>query len=156
MSLELRIAPDLIAIVVAVMMWLARGVGSGFASVGVPWDVRLRWIAIALYTLGVVLIILARLAFSRRKTPFGPFDPTRAVSLVTDGVFRFSRNPMYLGTWLILLGLAASLGSAVAVAISMAYVVWIDRWQIVPEERALQSKFGEAYDSYRREVRRWV
>lgn len=72
------------------------------------------------------------------------------------GPYRFTRNPMYLGMVLILLAWCLWLGNAAALLALAAFVGYITRFQIVPEERALAGRFGAAYEDYRRRVRRWV
>ena len=83
-------------------------------------------------------------------------DPSKASQLVTAGVFRVSRNPMYLGMTLLLIGLALWLGSASPWLIPPLFVIIITVAQIIPEEHALGQVFGEPYAAYRRRVRRWV
>ena len=82
--------------------------------------------------------------------------PEQASTLVTSGVYRFTRNPMYVGILLLLAAVAAHLGSVLALLGLPAFVFWIGRFQIAPEERALRAKFGSAYDDYTRAVRRWL
>ncbi len=133
-------------------MWVAARLGG---EVALSNTVRFTGVAL-LAALGVVLIVMARVQFARRGTTFSPIAPARASTLVVDGVFRYSRNPMYLGTWCILLAVAVYWSNAIAAIVSLAFVLYIDRLQIQPEERVLQSKFGERYDEYRRRVRRWI
>lgn len=76
--------------------------------------------------------------------------------LVTAGLFSVSRNPMYLGFVLALLGLALFLGSASAMLIALAFMIVTDRWYIAFEERAMLEKFGNDYIAYKRRVRRWI
>jgi protein-S-isoprenylcysteine O-methyltransferase Ste14 len=133
-------------------MWFSVRFGAPLPGPSVPR--HLLGMTIAL--LGVAIIVSARMSFSGRETTFSPLHPSRATTLVTDGVFGFTRNPMYLGTWMALLGVGIMFGSWYAVGLSLVYVVWIDRLQIVPEERLLAAGFGEEYEAYRRTVRRWI
>ena len=80
----------------------------------------------------------------------------RGGTLVTDGVFQLSRNPMYLGMAAALLGSALALGSAVALVVTLLFAAVIDRGFIAMEERILEEEFGDAYRAYRRRVRRWI
>lgn len=133
-------------------MW---GVAQLGGDVVVTRSMRLTAVVLFL-AIGVALIVMARVQFARRNTTFSPIAPARASVLVVDGVFRVSRNPMYLGTWCILFAIAIYWSNVFAAVMSLAYVWYIDRFQIHPEERMLHSKFGAAYDDYRRRVRRWM
>lgn len=83
-------------------------------------------------------------------------DPSKASRLVTDGVFRISRNPMYLGLVLLLIGWAVWLGSASPWLVPPLFVTVITVVQIIPEERALGQRFGDQYRTYQQRVARWV
>ena len=103
---------------------------------------------------GLVLLVVARLQFARARTNIYTFDePGR---LVTTGVFRLSRHPMYLGFTLVLLGLALWLRSVPALGLAAAFAGIADRWYIAFEERWLRSKFGPAYLQYAARTRRWI
>ena len=117
-----------------------------------PWN-RLGWLAAAA---GVAIAIAARMRFRKAGTTVNPLDPSKASRLVTDGVFRVSRNPMYLGLVLLLIGWAIWLGSASPWLIPPLFVIVLTVVQIIPEEQALSRRFGEQYLSYRRSVARWI
>jgi protein-S-isoprenylcysteine O-methyltransferase Ste14 len=104
--------------------------------------------------LGAVLMISALRAFSRAGTPVDPYEPARA--LATDGPYRFTRNPIYLGFALVYLGFAIVLNALWAVALLPVVVVVVDRGVIAREERYLERRFGEDYRAYKAHVRRWV
>jgi protein-S-isoprenylcysteine O-methyltransferase Ste14 len=76
--------------------------------------------------------------------------------LVTDGLFQWSRNPMYAGFLLLLAGIAILLGAATPFLPVIVFAVIADRWYIAFEERALARKFGEEYEAYKRRARRWI
>lgn len=105
---------------------------------------------------GVILLALAVLAFVRAQTTVNPIAPEQAQALVTTGLYRFTRNPMYLAMALILIGGAFALGNIAALAASVIFVGTITVLQIKPEEHALQSIFGEAFAAYRKQTRRWL
>ena len=105
---------------------------------------------------GLMLNLLPKMAFSRTGTTVNPLHPQRTAALVTSGLHRLSRNPMYLGHAILLAGVALLLGNALAFIAVPSYVVWVERFQIRPEERALRARFGEAYDDYCQRVRRWI
>jgi protein-S-isoprenylcysteine O-methyltransferase Ste14 len=83
-------------------------------------------------------------------------DPSRATRLVTDNVFSISRNPMYLGLLLLLIGRALWLGTLSVWLIPPLFLFVTTYVQIVPEEQALTQLFGAQYDAYRRDVARWI
>jgi protein-S-isoprenylcysteine O-methyltransferase Ste14 len=106
--------------------------------------------------LGASVVVQGARTFWRNGTTIDPVDLERATTLVTGGVFRFSRNPMYVGFAVVLVGWAVCLASPWAVLGPLAFVLYTDRFQIIPEERAMRAKFGRAYDNYRAQVRRWL
>jgi len=104
--------------------------------------------------LGIALWAVAR--FLRQKTTINPHKPQKSARLVTGGIYRITRNPMYLGMVLILIGIALSYGSVLGAVIVPLFVVIITKLQIEPEERALEDLFGAAYLAYKEKVRRWI
>jgi len=115
-----------------------------------PWDL----FGVLPLALGAALNIIADKAFRAAKTTVKPFQASAA--LITDGVYRISRHPMYLGFVLMLLGLAILLGSLTPFLVVPVFAVVMDRVFIVVEERMLAEKFGQAWLDYKAEVRRWV
>lgn len=115
------------------------------------------WLAgLVVASVGGVVSGLGALAFRRARTTVNPLHPERATSVVTGGVYRHTRNPMYVGLLFVLLGCAVAFGAASALLGLPAFVAYITRFQIQPEERALQAKFGRAYTDYAAGVRRWL
>ena len=131
----------------------------GASKIGTPLDVPLlaRSLAFAVIALvGGGVALAGDLEFKRARTTVNPFKPQNASALVTSGVFRFTRNPMYLGLLLVVVGWCFFLCSAIALLGPVAFVAYISRFQIRPEERALLSKFGPSYSDYLARVRRWL
>lgn len=122
-------------------------------SLPISPDVR-RYLAFGLIAGGVVVDGAAVDRFRRAGTRPEPWKPTTA--LTTDGLYRFTRNPMYLGFALIYAGLAVVLDSAIAAALLIPCLVVIDLFVIRREERYMAARFGADYDAYRRKVRRWL
>jgi protein-S-isoprenylcysteine O-methyltransferase Ste14 len=112
--------------------------------------------AVPFFIAGIALIAWARVHLARAGTTWSPLAPDRAAALVTDGPYRWSRNPIYLGLLLVLLGVAALLRSPVALVLAAAFVAYEDRFQIRPEERALQARFGSEFERYMARTRRWI
>ena len=133
-------------------MWgVARSIDAG--SIGAGQQVQ---VAVALLIAGVVLMAAAAAALVVAKTTINPLRPSRASRLVTGSVFRFSRNPIYLGDLLLLAAIAVWLGQFSNIVLLALFVVYIDRFQIRPEERALLMLFGAEYAAYCTKVRRWL
>src|SRR5688572_33143385 len=113
-------------------------------------------IAVALAALGGASAIAGVVAFRRQHTTVNPLTPSASSAIVTGGIYRMSRNPMYLGFLLVLAGWVVWLSSAGAALFLPAFVAYLTRYQIKPEERALLAKFGSLYTEYMSRVRRWV
>jgi protein-S-isoprenylcysteine O-methyltransferase Ste14 len=95
-------------------------------------------------------------AFRAHRTTVDPVHPDGATSIVSSGIYRISRNPMYLGFALMLSALAVQLDSVVALIGVPLFVLYMNRFQIKPEERLLTEKFGAQYETYLGNVRRWI
>jgi len=106
--------------------------------------------------LGVVFLCLAVLDFRKHKTTVNPLQPSKTTSLVTTGVYSISRNPMYVGMALLTLSFAVSLGTLSAFFAPVLFVVYITKFQIQPEELALNTIFGEEWATYQKTTRRWL
>jgi protein-S-isoprenylcysteine O-methyltransferase Ste14 len=151
-SLELKVPPPVVALLVALAMWLAAR-----ATPAVPMQLSLRVALAAAFTLlGVAFAGSGVAAFARSGTTRNPLRPETASSLVSEGAYRFTRNPMYLGLLLILLGWAAALASALALLGPVVFFAYTSVFQIEPEERALATLFGPEYAKYKKKVRRWL
>ena len=105
---------------------------------------------------GVCIALAGVVQFRRAGTTVNPLSPGNARSVVTTGVFAWTRNPMYLGMAAALVGLSTWLGTWPALLVAAAFCAYLTRFQIVPEERALHDLFGEPYARYCRRVRRWI
>jgi protein-S-isoprenylcysteine O-methyltransferase Ste14 len=112
--------------------------------------------ALALGVLGAAVAIAGVLAFRDKRTTVNPLTPNASSSVVSNGVYRVSRNPMYLGFLLALAGWAVYLSNAGAALLLPAFVAYMTQYQIKPEERALLAKFGSGFAQYMSRVRRWL
>jgi protein-S-isoprenylcysteine O-methyltransferase Ste14 len=151
-TLELKVPPVALAIAVAVMMWVLSASEPSLA-LALPWRTIL---ALASFAAGMTIALAGVLAFHREKTTVNPLTPEAASAMVTSGIYRFSRNPMYLGLLLSLIGWAMWLSHLLAFVPLPFFVLYMNRFQIEPEERALSAKFGGQFGEYARSVRRWV
>lgn len=151
-SLELKIPPPLVALLSAAGMWsIAQHTFPYFLSPA------MRWSLVAIYALlGTAFSLGGVLAFRRGKTTIHPMHPENSSALVTYGIYRLTRNPMYCGMAALLLAWAAYLQSPLSVAGVAAFVLYITQFQIKPEERVLEKLFGEEFRRYASQVRRWL
>lgn len=149
--LEHRIPPPLVGLVTAVLMWWASG------QPALHWPGGFKGaMVVLLLVAGAAFDFAGLLSFRASRTTVNPLCPERASSLVTGGVYRFTRNPMYVGMACLLVAWALVLPSLAALLGPLFYVAYLTRFQIVPEERVLLERFGEDYRAYMGRVRRWL
>jgi protein-S-isoprenylcysteine O-methyltransferase Ste14 len=151
-SLELRVPPVAVVSIAALCMWLLA-----------RWTPSLEWgeywrlgTAVSLLVAGVVIVVAGVLEFRRARTTVNPTTPRAASSMVRSGIYRHTRNPMYLGMLLVLAAWATWLANPAAFAGLPACLLYLNRFQIEPEERILAGLFAGEFDAYRRSVRRWL
>jgi len=150
--LELKVPPPALVLVMAVLMWLVSQASPAFGFVLPANDL----FAILLIAAGFATGASGVVTFRRAKTTTNPIKPESSSSLVNWGIYTISRNPMYLGGLVMLTGWAIFLSNALAFLFLPPYVLYINRFQIAPEERVLTSLFGQEYVSYQARVRRWL
>jgi protein-S-isoprenylcysteine O-methyltransferase Ste14 len=114
----------------------------------------LQTVGFLLVILGFLLGVAALIAFRRAGTTLQPRG--RLARLVTSGIYGFSRNPVYLGFLLIVIGLSLDAGSYWGILLAPVLVILFNQFVIRPEEEFLASKFGEDFTSYKERVRRWL
>lgn len=150
--LETRIPPP------AVMLLCAAGAYVSAQQWPLESEIRL-WVQVAAYPvvfLGLLLNLLPKLQFKRAGTTVNPLAPERAQHLVTTGIYRYTRNPMYLGHALILLGWTLWLQHPLGLLWVVVYVLWVTRLQILPEEQILARRFPEDFQAFKQRARRWL
>ncbi len=148
----LKIPPPVIGLLVAVAMWLV----SKYLPVyrfGFTYQTAA---AVLVLFMGFTIDVSALWSFRKAKTTINPLKPENTSNVVTTGIYRYSRNPMYLGMLLILLAVALYLGSVLAFLLLPLFVWIININQIIPEEEVLTEKFGQPYLDYLSKVRRWL
>ncbi len=150
--LEHRIPPPIVGALVAAAMW---GVTAPDHQLQLAPALKFALVAI-LVVAGLAFDLLGLVAFRALRTTINPLRPERTSALVTGGVYRITRNPMYVGMGLLLLAWAVYLSALVPFAGPVLFVLYITRFQIESEERALEGIFGEEYTAYTARVRRWL
>ncbi len=106
--------------------------------------------------LGLACVLPSFRLFARYKTTITPLKPSNSTALVTEGLYRYSRNPMYLGLLLITMASTIWFGTWLGIIINIVFIFLINFLQIIPEEEALLEIFGEEYEEYKKSVRRWI
>jgi protein-S-isoprenylcysteine O-methyltransferase Ste14 len=151
-TLELKIPPLIIALLIAIAMWLTKSFATSF-----DLNLPTRIIAVAaVLCLAGYFGIAGTVAFQRAKTTVNPLKPENSSALVTSGVYRLTRNPMYVSFTLILLAWMVFLSSIALIAGPLLFTLYITRFQIQPEERILQGIFGDTFTAYMLRTRRWL
>ena len=109
-----------------------------------------------LLILGFYIIIRSSRLFAQAKTSIDPLRPFKSTSLITNDIYKYSRNPMYFGYLLIILASSVYLGNVISIIIIPLFIFTINFLQIIPEEEALKDLFVPRYDEYLIKVRRWI
>ena len=151
-DLELKIPPPILVLIISALMWFVSE-NLPALSFTLPGT---QLFGFALAGTGILFALAGIIAFLKAKTTVNPTQPGNTSAMVTSGVYRLSRNPMYLGLLLVLAGWSAVLSHVLAFVFLPIFVAYINRFQITPEERALSAKFGEAFSIYTQEVRKWL
>ena len=149
---EFRVPPVVVFLMVGAVMWVTA---RSAPALGFVMPARLPGAAI-LTTVGVVIALLGVASFRRAGTTVDPLHPEAASTLVVSGIYGRTRNPIYLGLLLVLIGWAVYLANALSFVLPAAFVPLMNRLQILAEERVLAAKFGEDFAAYRAKVRRWL
>lgn len=151
-ALELKVPPPAAAAVLTAAMIAASWLWP-WAGFSVPYgSVLASLLAVA----GLSIAVAGTIAFRQARTTVNPLKPETASSLVTNGIYAFTRNPMYLGLALLLTGLAVYLANVWSFAGPAILILYLTRLQIIPEERVMAQLFGAEFDAYASRVRRWI
>ncbi|MCU0869306.1 MAG: isoprenylcysteine carboxylmethyltransferase family protein [Burkholderiales bacterium] len=150
--LDTKIPPPVVAAAAAAAIWVVAPVG-----LALPLGAEVRaGLALAIAAVGLAFDLSAIVAFVRARTTINPMTPDRTTALVTGGVYRITRNPMYVGLALLLTAWAVYRGAWIGLVGPVVFVAYITRFQIVPEERAMARRFGDEWHTWSRRVRRWL
>lgn len=150
--LELRIPPPVVAALCAVVMWFA-----GRLAPALDFDFPGRFpLILILVVAGILVGGIALSLFARARTTVNPLKPRESSALVTRGLYRWTRNPMYLGMLIVLVAWALLVANGLAFVGLPLFMLYLNRFQIGPEERVLRERFGAQFDDYCGRVRRWL
>ena len=145
-----KIPPPIVTLICALIIYFSS---SFFPSYTFPLFNALSILSLGS---GLLLIFLAVKSFKKSQTTINPLQPDLASSLVTDGVFKYSRNPMYLGMLFILIFISLRFNLIGGSLVALGFVIYITKYQIVPEEIAMVKLFNDKFIAYKSRVRRWL
>jgi protein-S-isoprenylcysteine O-methyltransferase Ste14 len=151
-ALELKIPPPAVAVLIASAMWEISMV---LPLLEVPALIRVAT-AVIVALAGFGFSIAGVISFRRARTTINPMKPETTSSLVCSGIYGVTRNPMYVGLLFVLVAWAVFLSSAWALLGPLVFVLYMNQFQIAPEERVLSGMFGTDYTAYKARVRRWL
>lgn len=151
-KLELKIPPAVVFLVCLGLIWL---VNQWTFIEGLRFGAE-NWIVILIVIIATLIGLLGIFEFIRKSTSANPHKPENATTLVTTGIYTFSRNPMYTALLIILIAGAFKWGSLVGFLVLPLFICYMNRFQIKPEEAVLEQKFGEEFITYKEDVRRWA
>ena len=151
-KLELKIPPVLQVIIFAGLIYLTS---INFSRLEYSYHISL-YLGLFLLLLGIGIAISGVLEFRLSSTTVDPRYPDKTSSLVDTGVYRFTRNPMYLGMLLSLLSIVVYFGSLISILWCLSFILYMNQFQIKPEEKMLKEIFGSDYLDYLQRVRRWI
>jgi protein-S-isoprenylcysteine O-methyltransferase Ste14 len=150
--LEHKVPPPVVALLCAAAMWYLAG---HTPAVELPSTIRVAAAGLLL-AVGFAVMLAGVVSFHRARTTVNPLKPETTTALVTGGVYRYTRNPMYLGMLVVLLAWAVFLSAPATLVGIVVFWLYIERFQIRPEEKALVALFGSAFTVYSSRVRRWL
>ena len=153
--LENKIPPPVVGVLFCVIIWAISTV-TYVLPVSIISQQQGLVIAVILLILGFSFAISGGISFRMAKTTVNPLKPETASALVTSGVFKYSRNPMYVGLAIILLAWTIYLAVPFGLIGVLGFIAYIQRFQIIPEERAMHKLFGDEFEAYQSTVRRWL
>ena len=147
--METKIPPPIVTLLFGLSIYFSRGI---FQATEIKYSV---YIAILFLILGLAVLISAVRLFRKDKTTVNPLSPEQTTKLVTDGIFKYSRNPMYLGMAFVLGSIAAFYNPIGGIILIPLFFFYITKFQIIPEERAMKDLFSDEFDRYIKVTRRW-
>ena len=145
-----KIPPPIVTLICGIAIYFSKTFFNQFFSY------NNNIISLSLMILGLTIFVSAVKSFRIQKTTVNPLDPKQASSLVTSGIFKFSRNPMYLGMLIILLSIAFKFNLIGGMITSVIFYIFITKFQIIPEEAAMNELFGNEFIDYCKKTRRWI
>jgi len=154
-QLELKIHPPIVFLLCAVLMYAISLLAPQITFK--PWFRSIApFLALLSLISGLVFPITGIQAFRKANTTISPTKPHKSATVVTTGIYRITRNPMYLGLFFLLFAFGLFLSNVLCLAATLLFILYINAFQITPEERILEENFGKDYLNYKEKVRRWL
>ncbi len=151
-ALRLRIPPVAVVFLTGLLMWVLA-----HAAPSLQFTLPGKWVLVVLFAAaGALAAIMGVATFRSARTTVNPLQPHTTSALVTSGIYRVTRNPMYLGMLLVLAAWAFALANLLTLVGPIGFILYMNRYQIAPEEAALTGLFGQSFLDYQRTVRRWL
>tara|TARA_B100000287_G_scaffold397077_1_gene413290 strand:- start:726 stop:1172 length:447 start_codon:yes stop_codon:yes gene_type:complete len=148
--MKTKIPPPVVTLVSALLIFFSKELFPSYA-----FDYQ-SMLSIGVFISGLMILVSAVSLFKKKETTVNPMSPEKASSLVVDGVFKYTRNPMYLGMSVVLLSISIQFNLIGGLLIVCLFVAYITIFQIIPEEEAMEENFGEEYLSFKKSTRRWI
>ena len=148
--MKTKIPPPILALVMIVLIYL-----SSLFVESITFNYQ-GSLSVLFIILGAACALPSFKLFAKFKTTITPLKPSNSTALVTEGMYRYSRNPMYLGLLLWTIASTIWFGTWLGIIINIVFIFLINLLQIIPEEEALLEIFGEEYEEYKKNVRRWI
>ena len=145
-----KIPPPIVTFICGITIYYSKSFFNQFLSY------NNNRISLFLLILGLFVFISAVRSFRKQRTTVNPLEPRQASSLVVSGIFKYSRNPMYLGMLIVLLSISFKFNLVGGIVISLFFFLFITRFQIFPEEEAMNELFGDEFIEYSKKTRRWI
>ena len=150
MNIKTKFPPPLVALTFGFLINYTKSI---FPKIEIKWGDVFGSIIIIF---GIIIILSAIVLFKKYKTTITPLKPSKATKLITDGIYKFSRNPMYLGLLLVLLGISIILNLFGGFFLIPLFILYLNLFQIIPEENAMVDLFKDEFLEYKKNVRRWI
>jgi protein-S-isoprenylcysteine O-methyltransferase Ste14 len=150
-SLELKVHPPIVLFLCLCLVYILSHFLPIWAIPAISFD--LHWY---IGLTGILLALAGIWEFRKAKTTIDPTQPEKSSHLVSSGIYRVTRNPMYLGMQLIIVAAIIKFGNYYAFIALPCFILYITQFQIKPEERIIEKIFGDEYLHYKKQVRRWI
>jgi protein-S-isoprenylcysteine O-methyltransferase Ste14 len=148
--METKIPPPIVTLIFGLAIYLSRTI---FPEIEIQYS---SFFGMVLLLLGFLILISAVKLFRNDKTTVNPLSPEQATKLVTNGIFKLSRNPMYLGMAVILASVAVFFNIIGGIIFMALFCLYITKFQIIPEEKAMKELFAQDFEQYMQATRRWI
>ena len=149
-NIETKIPPPIVGLIFGILINYTKDI---FPNLEIKND---NLLGIFTIIVGLVCILSAINLFKKYKTTITPLNPSSATNLITNGIYKFSRNPMYLGMLLILAGISIMVNPIGGLLLMLIFLNYINKFQIIPEEKAMADLFKDEFLEYKEKVRRWI